>query len=73
MKGESKIDVYKRQDEAHGAHFGFHPYFPENANQQGADVVIHSVHKTLPAPTQTALFHMNGNLADREEMCIRDR
>ena len=53
-------------DEAHGAHFGFHPYFPENANQQGADVVIHSVHKTLPAPTQTALFHMNGNLADRE-------
>lgn len=35
-------------DEAHGAHFGFHPYFPENANQQGADVVIHSVHKTLP-------------------------
>ena len=22
-------------DEAHGAHFGFHPYFPENANQQG--------------------------------------
>lgn len=53
-------------DEAHGAHFGFHPYFPENANQQGADVVIHSVHKTLPAPTQTALLHMNGNLADRE-------
>lgn len=53
-------------DEAHGAHFGFHPYFPENANQQGADVVIHSVHKTLPAPTQTALLHMNGSLADRE-------
>ena len=27
-------------DEAHGAHFGFHPYFPENANRKGADVVI---------------------------------
>ena len=53
-------------DEAHGSHFGFHPYFPKNANQLGADIVIHSVHKTLPAPTQTALLHMNGNIADRE-------
>ena len=34
-------------DEAHGAHFGFHPCFPENANQKGADIVIHSLHKTL--------------------------
>lgn len=55
-------------DEAHGAHFGFHPYFPENANQKGADIVIHSVHKTLPAFTQTALLHMNGNLANREKV-----
>ena len=50
-------------DEAHGAHFGFHPYFPENANTKGADVVIHSVHKTLPALTQTALIHLNGTIA----------
>lgn len=55
-------------DEAHGAHFGFHPYFPENANQQGADVVIHSLHKTLPSLTQTALLHMNGNVANRERI-----
>lgn len=55
-------------DEAHGAHFGLHPYFPENANQKGADVVIHSTHKTLPALTQTALIHMNGNIADRERI-----
>ena len=55
-------------DGAHGAHFGFHPYFPEHANAQGADVVINSVHKTLPALTQTALIHMNGIYADREEV-----
>ena len=55
-------------DEAHGAHFGFHPYFPENANQQGADVVIHSLHKTLPSLTQTALIHLNGNLINRERV-----
>ena len=35
-------------DEAHGAHFGFHPYFLENGNDMGADIVIHSLHKTLP-------------------------
>ena len=55
-------------DEAHGAHFGFHPYFPENANQKGADIVIHSVHKTLPAFTQSALLHVNGSLVNREKI-----
>lgn len=55
-------------DEAHGAHFGFHPYFPENANVNGADIVIHSVHKTLPSLTQTALIHMNGAYVNREKV-----
>ena len=55
-------------DEAHGAHFGFHSYFPQNANIQGADVVIHSLHKTLPSLTQTALLHINGRYADRERI-----
>ena len=53
-------------DEAHGAHFGFHSYFPKNSNLQGADIVIHSLHKTLPSLTQTALLHMNGTLVNRE-------
>lgn len=55
-------------DEAHGAHFGFHPYFPESSVKLGADIVIHSLHKTLPSPTQTALLHVNGPLADREKL-----
>lgn len=55
-------------DEAHGAHFGFHPYFPGNSNQAGADIVIHSLHKTLPSLTQTALLHMNGGLVGREKV-----
>lgn len=52
-------------DEAHGAHL---PLFPEwkSAVACGADFVIQSIHKTLPAPTQTALLHINGTLADRE-------
>lgn len=55
-------------DEAHGAHFGFHSYFPQNGNQLGADIVIHSLHKTLPSLTQTALLHINGMIADREKI-----
>lgn len=53
-------------DQAHGAHFGFHPKYPQSAIQEGADLVIHSVHKTLPAPTQTALLHVKGELVDRD-------
>lgn len=55
-------------DEAHGAHFGFHEYFPQNANVRGADIVIHSLHKTLPSLTQTALLHINGRYAGRERI-----
>lgn len=44
-------------DEAHGAHFGFHERFPETAVKQGADLVIQSLHKTLPSMTQTAVLH----------------
>ena len=55
-------------DEAHGAHFGFDPYFPKNANENGADIIIHSVHKTLPSLTQTALLHINGTFVNREKV-----
>ena len=55
-------------DEAHGAHFGFHPYFPGNSNTKGADLVVQSLHKTLPSLTQTALLHMNGSYVNRREV-----
>lgn len=53
-------------DEAHGAHFRFSDYFPESAVNLGADLVIHSVHKTLPAMTQTAVLHRCSNRIDRD-------
>ncbi|MCR4746166.1 MAG: amino acid decarboxylase [Lachnospiraceae bacterium] len=55
-------------DEAHGAHFGLYKDFPQNAIEQGADIVIHSVHKTLPSMTQTALIHVQGDLVNREKL-----
>ncbi len=55
-------------DEAHGAHFPFSEQFPKDSVSCGADVVIHSVHKTLPSLTQTALIHLNGSLINREKI-----
>ena len=52
-------------DEAHGAHLGFDGRWPESSVRQGADLVIQSLHKTLPAPTQTAILHVNRKLVDR--------
>lgn len=51
-------------DEAHGAHLTFMgEAYPESAVANGADIVIESTHKTLPAMTQTALLHvMNSEL-----------
>lgn len=55
-------------DQAHGAHFGFNEEFPESAVRQRADAVITSVHKTLPALTQTALLHINRGRIDADRV-----
>lgn len=55
-------------DEAHGAHLGIVDETGKNSCQLGADIVIHSLHKTLPAMTQTALLHVNGELVDRKRL-----
>ena len=44
-------------DEAHGAHFASIRIFPAPSIQNGADLCVQSLHKTLPALTQTALLH----------------
>ena len=49
-------------DEAHGSHLGFSPEFPGGAIAAGADIVIHSLHKTLTGLTQTGLLHLSGGL-----------
>ena len=55
-------------DEAHGAHLGFHSYFPESAVRLGADLVAQSTHKTLPAMTQTALLHAASDRVDTKKI-----
>lgn len=43
-------------DSAHGAHFGFADWLPA---REGGDIVIQSLHKTLPCLTQCAVVHIN--------------
>ena len=53
-------------DEAHGAHFPFSDRFPQSAVPCGADAAVTSLHKTLPAMTQTALLLTNDDRLAKE-------
>lgn len=58
-------------DEAHGAHYGFHPALPDSALASGADLVVQSTHKMLSAMTMGAMLHIQGSRIDRE--LVRNR
>jgi len=55
-------------DSAHGAHLGFSKRFQGAAVNSGADVVVMSLHKTLPALTQCSLLHVCSGRADTGEI-----
>ena len=62
------LDIPLLADSAHGAHLGFSSAFPASAVQAGADVVVMSLHKTLPALTQCSLLHVCGERANVSEI-----
>lgn len=55
-------------DEAHGAHLMVSNNFPMSALEYGADIVVQSAHKTLPAMTMGSYLHIKGNLVSAEEV-----
>jgi len=55
-------------DAAWGAHLGWHPDLPESPLALGADVMVTSTHKSLPAHTQTAILFAQGDLVDRDRI-----
>lgn len=63
-------------DEAHGPHLSLCDAFPESAVTAGADVVVQSLHKTLPALTQTAIVHICSDRIDpsliQRAICIEE-
>ena len=55
-------------DEAHGAHFVVGYPFPRSALDMGADIVVHSAHKTLPAMTMASFLHVKSDLVSHERI-----
>jgi arginine/lysine/ornithine decarboxylase len=54
-------DIPVLVDEAHGAHFIIDDPFPASAVSLGADAVVQSAHKTLPAMTMGSYLHINSD------------
>lgn len=57
-------------DEAHGALWNFNPKFPKTALNLGADIVVHSLHKTAGAMTQASMLHISKTSKIEEEKII---
>ena len=55
-------------DEAHGAHLGLSSDFPSGAIHMGADIVVQSLHKTLPSLTQTAILHLRSDRISKDRL-----
>ena len=58
-------------DEAHGPHMTFSERLPKPALECGADIVIHSTHKTMASFTQTSMIHVGTDRVDLNK--LRDR
>lgn len=55
-------------DEAHGAHFGFHPDLPVSAMEAGADISAVSVHKLIGSLTQSSVLLVNSELIEDKKV-----
>lgn len=55
-------------DEAHGAHLIASHYLPSGALALGADIVVQSAHKTLPAMTMASFMHVRSSLVDAKKV-----
>ena len=56
-----KYNVPLAVDEAHGCLWNFDSHLPETALKLGADVVVHSLHKTGGSMSQSSMLHIAKN------------
>lgn len=63
-----KMEIPTIVDEAHGTHFIIGAPFPEDALSMGADIVIQSAHKTLPAMTMGSYLHIKSKLVCKDKV-----
>lgn len=55
-------------DAAHGAHLNLDESLPKTAIELGADIVVQSTHKSLPAFTQSSLLHCCSTRVSRAKL-----
>jgi arginine decarboxylase len=55
-------------DQAWGAHLGFHPGYPRHALALGADAMVLSAHKTLPAYSQASVVAASTSRLDADRL-----
>jgi len=55
-------------DQAWGAHLGFHPGYPQHALALGADAMVLSAHKTLPAYSQASVVAASTQRLDPDRL-----
>lgn len=60
-----KYNIPLMVDEAHGSHLYLED---KSALQQGGDIVVNSLHKTLPSLTQTAVVNIKGKIVDSDKV-----
>lgn len=55
-------------DEAHGAHLNLSNELMLSAIEIGADLVVHSSHKSLPSMTQSSVLHLNSDKTNERKL-----
>lgn len=62
-----KYNVPLVVDEAHGCLWNFNERLPETSLKLGADIVVHSLHKTGGSMSQSSMLHISKNSKIKEE------
>ncbi|MDG5789959.1 aminotransferase class I/II-fold pyridoxal phosphate-dependent enzyme [Evansella sp. AB-P1] len=69
VKIAHEANIYIFVDEAHGAHLLVEDNrWPMSAMKAGADIVVHSAHKMLPAMTMSSFLHINSERIDENKV-----
>jgi arginine decarboxylase len=55
-------------DEAHGAHLSLSAELMPSSIEIGADIIVHSSHKSLPAMTQSSVLHLNSDRVNKNKL-----
>ena len=63
-----KFDVPLIIDEAHGCLWNFNDKLPTSSLKLGADIVVHSLHKTGGSMSQSSMLHVSEN----SKICVED-